>query len=440
MFFSDYARSCVWRAGQEAERRPRPDRHPAVRAGAPRRRSTCSTGPGGDLYYVDYGLDDDGVPTESAGRHAPDRLHRQQRGARPPRSPPTRLRAGAADRQLQRRAPRPTPTATPDLRLGPRRRRAVRRLARRPRRSGPTPVGTYTVGLRVDDGHGHTSTATQQIQAGNSRRPSARSRPPSTLTWAVGDNDQLRGLRHRPAAGRHAGARRSRWKLSIRHCPSGVCHTHPLRPSRACRRAASTRPTTSTPRTCCSPSPSPTAAASPTPRPSSSTRRPSRSASRAHRRGPPSRSTAPTTSTPYSETFIQGSQFTVTAAPTPPRRRRELRLRQLVGRRRPVPRVLGARRRPRPTPRRTRARTGTPPRPWPPTRRRGPRRLRSTSRPAPPIPTVTTPRSPSRGTSTTTASSTTAPGQPRAARSPMPARRWSRCGPPTPTAAPTPSP
>ena len=87
MFFSDFARSCVWVLGKKPNGDPDPTVDPAVRAGSAETPVDLVTGPGGDLYYVDYGLDDQGVPTENAagvhrivytGSNArPDRAHRR---------------------------------------------------------------------------------------------------------------------------------------------------------------------------------------------------------------------------------------------------------------------------------------------------------------------------------------------------------------------------
>ena len=65
MFFSDYARSCVWVLGKK----PNGDPDPTVIQPFVQDAETpvdLVSGPGGDLYYVDYGLDDQGVPTENA--------------------------------------------------------------------------------------------------------------------------------------------------------------------------------------------------------------------------------------------------------------------------------------------------------------------------------------------------------------------------------------
>ena len=68
MFFADYARSCIWALGKKADGEPDPtDIQTFVQAAETP--VDLLTGPGGDLYYVDYGLDADGVAEGEAGIH-----------------------------------------------------------------------------------------------------------------------------------------------------------------------------------------------------------------------------------------------------------------------------------------------------------------------------------------------------------------------------------
>ena len=69
MFFADYARSCVWALGKKADGEPDPT---AIQTFVEAAETPVDllTGPGGDLYYVDYGLDDEwGVGDGEAGVH-----------------------------------------------------------------------------------------------------------------------------------------------------------------------------------------------------------------------------------------------------------------------------------------------------------------------------------------------------------------------------------
>ena len=121
LFFADYSRDCIW-AMLQGRGRP---------AGARLRSATfvagaanpvnLQTGPGGDLFYVDF----DGGTIRRI----------QYRGNQPPAAVAhgdAHHRRGTADRGLRRhRLHRSRPGRHADLRLGPRRRRRVRRLHRR---------------------------------------------------------------------------------------------------------------------------------------------------------------------------------------------------------------------------------------------------------------------------------------------------------------------
>ena len=198
MFFSDYARSCVWMLGKKPNGDPDPTViHPFVQdAETP---VDLVAGPGGDLYYVDYGLDDLGVPTENAaGVH---RIVYTGSNAAPtarivatPTSGPAPLTV-SFDGTTSTDPDGDTLSYAWDL--------DANGSYETP---GPTPskqyaVGTYNVGLRVDDGHGHTSTATQQIQAGNSAPVlgTVIACPDADLVGRA--DDQLLGDGHRRPAG-----------------------------------------------------------------------------------------------------------------------------------------------------------------------------------------------------------------------------------------------
>jgi PKD repeat protein len=83
------------------------------------------------------------------------------------------------------------------------------------------------VGLQVNDGHGHSSTATQQIQAGNSPPVLGTVTPDDTLTWVAGDTINFSAAATDPQQG-PMPASAFTWNVTIRHCPNDVCHTHNL--------------------------------------------------------------------------------------------------------------------------------------------------------------------------------------------------------------------
>ena len=224
MFFSDYARSCVWVLGKKPNGDPDPTViEPFVQAAETP--VDLITGPGGDLYYVDYGLTPDyQVGEGEAGVH---RIVYTGSNATPtarisaaPTSGPAPLLVdfdgtGSTD-------PDGDPlTYSWDLDGDG-----------SYETSGPTPshsydVGTHTATLRVDDGHGHTSTATTQIQAGNSPPTLGSVTPSPSLTWAVGQTIDFSATATDPQEGTLPPSAFG-WAISIRHCPTGVCHTHPF--------------------------------------------------------------------------------------------------------------------------------------------------------------------------------------------------------------------
>ncbi|MDX6373561.1 MAG: hypothetical protein QOD98_2549, partial [Nocardioidaceae bacterium] len=225
MFFSDYARSCVWVLGKKANGDPDPDViQPFVQdAETP---VDLVSGPGGDLYYVDYGLDDQGVPTENAaGVH---RIVYTGSNAGPTARIVANPTSGVAPLNVSFDG---TTSTDPD---GDALTYAWDLDGNGSyETSGSNPshtyaLGTYTVSLKVDDGHGHTSTAaTQQIQAGNSAPVLGTVTPADTLTWSVGQTISFSASATDPQQGA-LPASAFTWNLAIRHCPSDVCHTHNL--------------------------------------------------------------------------------------------------------------------------------------------------------------------------------------------------------------------
>jgi len=226
MFFSDYARSCIWVLGKKPNGDPDPSViHPFVQAAETP--VDLVTGPGGDLYYVDYGLDQDGVPTENAaGVHRI--LYTGSNGA-PTAKIVADQTSGTAPLTVHFDGTTSTdPDGDPltyswdldgDGTYGD-------STAARPTKKYDA-VGTYTVGLRVDDGHGHFSTATVQVQAGNTPPVLGTVTPDASLTWSVGQTIGFSASATDAQDGTLPASAYS-WNVAIRHCPGNVCHTHSL--------------------------------------------------------------------------------------------------------------------------------------------------------------------------------------------------------------------
>ena len=197
LFFSDYARAACggWARSPTATR---------TRRASSRSSSTASTpvdlvaGPEGDLFYVDYGLDDGGVPEPRGRRHPPDRLpatrrpspcstadhisgplsatyHFSAAGTHRPQRPPADLRLGPGRR---RRPTRPAPAPCP-------RRRSLRRAGQRHGAVSRRPTTS-----------GKSGTASLTVYPGNDPPVISDSMPRKSLRWRVGQKVRvLRGRR-----------------------------------------------------------------------------------------------------------------------------------------------------------------------------------------------------------------------------------------------------
>ncbi len=86
--------------------------------------------------------------------------------------------------------------------------------------------GLYEARLRVTDARGAEATATLAIRVGRAPNVSIVA-PASTFRYRIGQRVALAGKAVDPDDGELSGSRLS-WRVIIRHCPGGVCHTHPL--------------------------------------------------------------------------------------------------------------------------------------------------------------------------------------------------------------------
>lgn len=224
MFFSDFARSCIWRLGKKPDGTPDPTSiTPFVEAAESP--TDLLTGPGGDLYYVDYGLNAQGVPT--GGEGAVHRITYTSSNAAPTARIVADQVSGAAPLMVSFDATTSTDPDPGDVLTyawdldgdG----QYDDSTAAKPTRTYP--VGNVTVRLRVDDGKGHQGTASQVIQSGNTAPVIGAVTPAESLTWKVGDTIAFSASATDGQDGPLPPSAFS-WNVSIRHCPSGACHTH----------------------------------------------------------------------------------------------------------------------------------------------------------------------------------------------------------------------
>ncbi|MBJ7356348.1 PQQ-dependent sugar dehydrogenase [Nocardioides sp.] len=225
LFFSDYARACVWRLGKLPNGDPDPSSITPLVQGA----STpvdLVAGPQGDLFYVDFGLDDEGVPQAGAGGvhriayrdPAPVAVLTADRISGPLSATYTFSAAGTTD-------PNGRPlTYTWDLDGN----------GSYETSTGATPTAqrsyaaavNVTVGLKATNDAGQSGTATLTIYPGNDPPQITKISPAASLRWRVGQKVGFSAAATDPQDG-VLGAPAFDWALSIRHCPD-VCHTHPL--------------------------------------------------------------------------------------------------------------------------------------------------------------------------------------------------------------------
>ena len=225
MFFSDYARSCIWVLGKKADGEPDPSSIQTF-VQAAETPVDLLTGPGGDLYYVDYGLNDEfAVGEGEAGVHRI--VYTGSNAAPTARITSTQALSGPAPWQVDFSGATSTDPDGDALTY-------VWDLDGNGsfETSGVSPsktyaLGTYTVSLKVDDGHGHTHTTSVQVQSGNSAPSLGTVTPSAALTWTAGDTINVSATATDPQQGSMPASAFS-WQVSIRHCPSGVCHTHPF--------------------------------------------------------------------------------------------------------------------------------------------------------------------------------------------------------------------
>jgi glucose/arabinose dehydrogenase len=217
LFFADYSRSCIWAMLPGADGVPDPDRIRTFAAGAAGP-VHLQIGPGGDLFYVDLGGTIRRVTFTSANQpptavasgtptsgNAPLTVNFDGSGSSDPDPGDTLTYSWDLDGNGQygdSTALRPTYTYTSQ--------------------------GVYTAGLRVTDSHGASSTASVQIEVGNTAPSATIGSPAAGTTWRVGDLINFAGSATDAQDGPLPASALS-WSLILHHCSFETdCHAHPL--------------------------------------------------------------------------------------------------------------------------------------------------------------------------------------------------------------------
>jgi PKD repeat protein len=214
LFFADYSRDCIWAMLKGADGNPAPGQIRTFVAGAANP-VNLETGPGGDLFYVDF---DGGTirriqffsanqpPTAVAGATpttgpAPLTVAFDGTGSTDPDPGDTLSYAwdldgdGAYDDST---ASQPTFTYTTQ--------------------------GSYSASLRVTDSHGASDTDSVTITVGNTAPTATILTPAAGTTWKVDDVITFSGSATDAQQGTLPPSALT-WQLTMQHCPSN-CHSH----------------------------------------------------------------------------------------------------------------------------------------------------------------------------------------------------------------------
>jgi PKD repeat protein len=217
LFFADYSRDCIWAMTKGANGLPAPGQIRTFVAAAANP-VNLETGPGGDLFYVDF----DGGTIRRITYTAPTTN-------RPPTAVATATpTSGPAPLTVSFDG---TASSDPD---GDALTYAWDTDGDGAFNNGSTAKvsyiyttnGVYTASLRVTDTKGASSTASVTITAGNTPPTATINTPAAGTTWKVGDVIGFSGSATDPQQGTLPASALT-WDLTLYHCPSN-CHTHPL--------------------------------------------------------------------------------------------------------------------------------------------------------------------------------------------------------------------
>jgi glucose/arabinose dehydrogenase len=214
LFFADYSRNCIWVMPRGSNGLPAPGAVKTFRAGAlgP---VELQFGPGGDLFYPEFGVGRIRRIHYTAGNQAPRAVVSASATSGPAPLDVNFNAGGSSD-------PDPGDTLVYAWDLdgdgafddG----------------TGGTAAftysdaGTYLASVRVTDNHGASATDAVAIRAGNTAPTATITSPSGGLTWKVGDSISFAGSASDPDDG-SLPASSLDWTLVMHHCPSN-CHEH----------------------------------------------------------------------------------------------------------------------------------------------------------------------------------------------------------------------
>jgi glucose/arabinose dehydrogenase len=214
LFFADYSRDCIWAMPKGADGNPAPGLIRTFVAGAANP-VNLETGPGGDLFYVDF----DGGTIRRISYTAANRAPTAVASATPTNgSAPltvTFSSAGSSD---------PDPGDTLSYAWDLDGDGAFDDASTAGATWTYTTNGTTTATLRVTDSHGASDTDSVTITVGNTAPTATITTPAAGTTWKVGDTITFSGSATDPQQGTLPASSLS-WSLIQQHCPSN-CHTH----------------------------------------------------------------------------------------------------------------------------------------------------------------------------------------------------------------------
>ena len=223
MYFNDYARGCIWRLGKL----PNGDPDPASITPFVQRAETpvsIETGPGGDLYYVDYGIVDGAVVPGAGAIH---RIRYTPGNQAPVAAVTANPSSGAAPLTVSFNAGGSADADGDPLTYewaldgdG-----VFNDGGGATKSKTYTAPGSVTVRVRVSDGRGGSDTEEVVVSPGNSPPQLTSVSPNASLKWAVGETVSFAATATDAQQALPDSA--YTWAVAIQHCPS-VCHTHGL--------------------------------------------------------------------------------------------------------------------------------------------------------------------------------------------------------------------